>query len=153
MISEKKRKLNAQRAVLDRLLGELKTLEISRPQRGWLRTIRESLGMTVSQLARRASLDQTTVTRLESNEAQDALTLKSLKRLSAALDCELVYALVPRTSLKATLIERANLLLRHEEQRVEKTMSLENLGGGEVDNSIQKALLIGTLDKRLWDEV
>lgn len=152
MLNEKNRKLHAKREAFETLLLSLKALELKKPEKGWISTIREILGMNVSQLAKRASLDQTTVTRLEANEVRDAITLKSLKKLADALECEVIYALVPKTSLKATLEEQVSKLLSREEARTEKTMRLEAQGGGQIDNSLQKALLIGNLDKRLWDE-
>ena len=152
MFTEKKRKLTSQREALDHLLKKLKALEVSMPKKGWLRSIRESLGMSVGQLAKRASLDQTTVTRLEANEVRGAITLKSLNKLSEALECDLIYALVPKTSLKETLSERAHKFLKNEEARVEKTMRLEDQGGEEIDNTLQRATLIGNLDKRIWEE-
>ena len=38
---------------------------------------------------------QPTVQRLELSEAEGAIQLKSLRRAAEALDCDLVYALVP----------------------------------------------------------
>ena len=152
MLNEKLRKLHAQREAFEKLLSQLKSLGLKRPKKGWISAIRETLGMSVSQLAKRASLDPTTVTRLEANEVRDAITLNSLIKLADALECELVYALVPKTSLKSTLEERVEALLKKEEARVEKTMSLEDQGGGKIDNSLQKALLLGKLDKRIWED-
>jgi predicted DNA-binding mobile mystery protein A len=65
-----------------------------RPGSGWVRAIRESLGMTAAAFARRLSMSHAGVRKLESSEASDTITLGSLRKLAEALDCELQYALV-----------------------------------------------------------
>jgi len=51
--------------------------------------------MTKGQLGVRIQLSISTIDKLERSEERGAITLASLDRLAAGLDCELVYALVP----------------------------------------------------------
>ena len=54
--------------------------------------------MTVRDLGRRLGIASSSVTRLEQREREGAITLAALRKAAAALDCELVYAVVPRSA-------------------------------------------------------
>ena len=72
------------------------------PARGWLRAMREALGMSAVQLARRLGIARQAIHSLEHSEARRTITLASLERVANALDCDLVYAIVPRRPLAET---------------------------------------------------
>ena len=111
---------------LDATLARWRAAELSsRPPSGWLKAIREALGMTATQLANRLGVVTSTVTRLETSEADDTISLATLRRAAEALDCELRYVLVPRQSLAETLATRANLLARERMASVAHSMDLE----------------------------
>src|SRR5712692_6496883 len=111
---------------LDQQLAALRPLaEITRPARGWVRAIRETLGMTTRQLADRLGVSQPRVVQLEKSEAKGSITLDSLERAAQALGCRVVYALVPAKSLTDTIEERAALLAQEQLAAVEQTMLLE----------------------------
>jgi len=97
-----------------------------KPPRGWIRAIRECLGMPTSFLARKLDVEQSTVTRYESSEATDAITLKTLSRIAEALDCELVYALVPKKQISQIIKDRATEIARKEINPIAHSMSLES---------------------------
>ena len=80
------------------------------PPNGWLRAIREALGMTAAQLGKRLSVSQQRALAIEQAETSGSITLASLARAADALDCELVYAVVPRTSLERLVQDRAAVL-------------------------------------------
>jgi predicted DNA-binding mobile mystery protein A len=154
-LTREQRKLFAHREALDRVLQPLLAMEIPRPRVGWVKAIRTALGMRVEQLARRAELDPTTVTRLEQNEAKGSITLGSLEHLADALDCTLVYALVPKKSLDAIVRDRAETVFEREQRETATTMALEAQQGSpenSLRNDILKAMLVTKLDKRLWEE-
>ena len=69
------------------------------PSRGWLKLIRESLGRTQRQQAQRLGITGPTLHKSEQSEAEDRITLGQLRKRADGLDCELVYALVPRRPL------------------------------------------------------
>jgi transcriptional regulator with XRE-family HTH domain len=69
---------------------------LPRPKRGWIYAIRETLGVSTGELGRRLGTSRQLPLQFEKAEADDSITLKSLRRVGKALDCELVYALVPR---------------------------------------------------------
>lgn len=111
---------------LDKALAPWRSLDRSRPSGGWLRAIRHALGMTTRQLARSVGVTQAAVSEAERTEARGDITLATLQRYATALDCELVYALVPRRSLKEMLDERADRIARDQVSRVRHSMALEN---------------------------
>lgn len=69
---------------------------VERPPTGWLRAIRETSGVSAGELGRRLGVSRQLPLQFERAEATDTITLKSLRAVAAALDCDLVYALVPR---------------------------------------------------------
>ena len=96
-----------------------------RPPSGWVKAIRESFGMTASHIAQRLGVTTSTVTRLETSEADDTVSLATLRRAAEAMGCELQYALVPRQSLSDTLEARALELARSRMATISHTMALE----------------------------
>lgn len=97
----------------------------SRPATGWIKAIREALGMSARELARRLGVGVPTVTRMELSEAEDRITLATLRRAAEAMGCELQYALIPKRSLADTLESRAMALARQQMASVSHTMALE----------------------------
>jgi predicted DNA-binding mobile mystery protein A len=124
---------------LDRSLQPfLAARAISRPERGWLRAIREAIGVSASELARDMGTTRSLPLLLEKSEAENTITLKSLKAAANALDCELVYALVPRAG---SIEELANQRFRTEARKyvadVEHSMALENQAAGHTEEAEQ----------------
>ena len=76
------------------------------PRGGWVRAIREALGMPRQELGRRMGVGEKRVMQLENGEAQGKITVESLARAAEALDCELVVALLPRRPLEQTVTDR-----------------------------------------------
>ena len=89
----------------------------SPPVRGWIKAVREALGMTTAQLAKRLRMKQPSVVAIEQSEAKGTIELATLRRVAEALDCTLVYALVPNKPLEATVRDRARAFLRRRRGR------------------------------------
>ncbi|MBI2225187.1 MAG: helix-turn-helix domain-containing protein [Betaproteobacteria bacterium] len=93
---------------MDAILGDLKVRALPpAPAGGWLRAIRQALGMTTRQLAARVGVQLSTLLTAERNEAAGTIGLNQLRRVAAALDCEVRYVVVPREPLKKRLEKRA----------------------------------------------
>ncbi|GMQ75670.1 MAG: mobile mystery protein A [Gammaproteobacteria bacterium] len=145
------------RRQLDKRLNPLRNSEVlTRPSRGWVRAIREALGMTTAQLAKRIGVSQPRAVAIENAETKGSITLDSLERAAHALDCRLVYALVPRRPLEESVTERAKRLA---EKRLELTRHSMALEAQEVDTADEqeqlKRLVQRLLDKagsELWGE-
>lgn len=99
-----------------------------RPATGWARVIREALGMTRDQLARRIGLRGSSVATLERSEAAGTITLESLDRLARGMGCKVVYAIVPADggSLEEIVRRRAVDVAAERLSRVTHTMALED---------------------------
>ena len=126
-----------------------------RPPQGWIKTIRMALGMTSSALAQRVGdVSDSAIRKLELAEAEDAITLASLRRVAEALDCELQYALIPRLPLKQMLSEQASIVAWKQMERVSHTMALEDQKVRDSVTMAQKQLLVESLlagsKRRLW---
>lgn len=123
-----------------------------RPPAGWIRAIRDALGMTGSDLAGRMGITQSRVTQIEKAEQNGELKLSTLARAADALGCELVYALVPRSgSLEADVRAQARSRATEEARRVAHTMRLEaQSADDELDAVVDEltADLVGS--PRLW---
>lgn len=96
------------------------------PPGGWLRAIRESLGRSLKAQAEIAGISSGTLTKSERSEAEDRISLAQLRKLAAALDCELVYGLVPKKPLHEVIQDRAELMAKQEILGVAHSMSLED---------------------------
>ncbi len=96
------------------------------PVRGWIKAIREALGMSTAQLAKRLRVKQPSVIALEQSEAKGTIELATLRRVAEALDCTLVYALVPNKPLEAMVRDKARAFVRRRLEPVEHSMALEN---------------------------
>src|SRR5260370_39767774 len=93
---------------LDERLLVLKPEERFRaPPKGWIRAIRDALGMSGVQFTRRLGIRPQSVEALEKSEAEGATQIKTLRRAAEALDCSLVYAIVPSASLDGAIRGRA----------------------------------------------
>jgi predicted DNA-binding mobile mystery protein A len=124
---------------LDRSLQPFRAArKVPRPQKGWLRAIREAIGISAGELARTLGTSRQLPLQFEKAEAEDSITLKSLRTVAEALDCELVYALVPKADTMQGLIEnRARTQARRRVLGVEHSMALENQAVGRLDEAVE----------------
>jgi predicted DNA-binding mobile mystery protein A len=124
---------------LDRALEPYRTARaVPRPSKGWIRTIRQALGDSSADLARRLGTSRQLPLQLEKGEAEDRITLRSLRAAANALDCDLVYALVPRADNMQELIEsRARAEAENRVRGVEHSMALENQAVGRIDEAVE----------------
>ena len=98
---------------LDRTLSKLKPLSfVQRPALGWISTIRTALGMTERQLAERVDLFPNKIPAIEQEELSGSISLETMGRVAAALNCRFVHALVPTDGLEASLLQRARELAK-----------------------------------------
>ncbi len=96
------------------------------PVRGWIKAVREAMGMTTAQLAKRLNVKQPTIVAIQQSEARGTIELATLRRVAEALDCTLVYALIPNKSLEAAIRDRARAFLDRRRRPVEHSMLLED---------------------------
>lgn len=140
---------------LDERLSSLKPQErFQPPPKGWIRALRDAIGMSGVQLASRLDVRPQTVDAIEKSEAIGAIQLKTLRRAAEALDCTLVYALVPRTSLEDAVRARARDIAGRDLQRVAHTMKLEaqQTGDSDIEARIEAYIRDVLKNRNLWNE-
>ena len=124
---------------------------IARPQQGWLKTIREFLGMTTTQLAKRLEISQPRIVAMEKNERN--VKISTMERIADTLNCDFSYAFVPRENIDDIIYNQAKKKAKKILNKVNKNMGLENQLAKTDDllKDIIEELLDGNI-ARIWDE-
>lgn len=100
----------------------------ARPRSGWIRAVRGALSMSQAALAERLGISGAAVNKLEHGEANGGITIGKLAQVAAALDCTLVYALVPKSTLEQTVLTQAKSEAAEILGYASRTMALEDQG-------------------------
>lgn len=128
--------------------------KITTPRGGWIKGIRNALGMTASQLAKRARMTPQSALDLEKREEAGTITVATLEKIARSLDCEVRVVFLPRQSLDDMLRHQAMMKAVDERNRVLHTMRLEAQDDG-VQNALELEKLanswLTTRRARLWD--
>lgn len=136
---------------LDKKTADLKSLTNILPQgSGWIHTVRETLGMTALQLARRLGVTQPRVAKMETNE--ENLKVSTLKKAAAALGCEFVYYFKPKTTFQDMVAAQARRKAEEIVRGVNLNMALERqdiVAEETVEDMV--ADLISNRIKQIWD--
>jgi predicted DNA-binding mobile mystery protein A len=144
------------RKQLERRLAPLRVASLTPPPRGWIKALRESLGMTARQLAARMGAAPSRVPVIEKAEVSGATTIKTMRQVAEAMDCTFVYAFVPARPLEDVLRRRAEEKVRADIARLDHSMRLENQALRKADLEAERQRMIdlalsGSL-RGLWDE-
>jgi predicted DNA-binding mobile mystery protein A len=125
------------------------------PRKGWIRAIRDALGMSARQLAERLGIAQQAVARIEKDEIDGSVTIKTMRRIAEQLDCQFVYGFVSKTSLKETIQTRAKQVATKRLTEANQTMALENQSLYDKENTQVLVEMIDELvytsPSNLWD--
>lgn len=152
----KHRELKRVREQLDETLQVfVKTASIARPIRGWIRAIRDALGMNMRQLADRLGVNQSRIVRIEQDELSGALTIKTLEKIADQLDCVFVYGFAPRATLENTVRKQAACIAQERMNKISHHMYLE---AQELTHHHSKAAFENMVEEilespsKLWDK-
>ncbi|MDP8314219.1 MAG: mobile mystery protein A [Candidatus Celaenobacter antarcticus] len=145
------------REQLDKTLTVLRPLlDIQIPQKGWIRAIRNAIGMSGRQLADRLGVTKQNASLIESREIAGTATIKTLRNTAEALDCIFVYGFIPKTSLEEIIRGQAKKVASTRLARASHTMSLEDQSLNTIENKTvledMTNELADELPKYLWDE-
>lgn len=150
-----KYKLIARQQLDKTLSGYAAVKQNAYPVKGWIRAIREALGMSGKQLASRLNVSQPRIPRLEQDEVSGVVSLNTMRQAAEALDCVFIYAIVPRTTLEETVRVQARKVAEARSKRVSHSMLLEeqNLSAEEQRASFNSTIeaLIREMPKELWE--
>lgn len=103
--------------------------------------------MSAKDLADRLGVTQQTIPDIERSEQRGTIKLETLRRAADALECDLVYQLVPRDSLDALVMEQARLKATEHLRSIAHHSRLEDQSVAPED----AAALIDELADRLID--
>ncbi len=151
----RQKKLRMVRKQLDETLQVFAATTVTRPIRGWIRAIRNALGMNMRQLAGRLGVGQSRIVKIEQDELSGALTIKTLEKVADKLDCVFVYGFAPRTTLENTVRKQAACIAQDRMSEISHHMYLE---AQELTKHHSKAafnnMMEGILESpsKLWDK-
>ena len=143
------------RTALDKRLMSLRPIDkFAVPPKGWVRAIRDALGMSGAQLAARLGVKAPSVVALEQSETADTIRLETLRKAAFALDCQLVYALVPNKPLADMVAERARAKALGVIGGVSHSMTIENqqVLDDNLEERIQNFISETLRDRDLWED-
>jgi predicted DNA-binding mobile mystery protein A len=128
----------------------------ARPEIGWIKTIRKSLGMSLEQLGRKMGLSKQSIQSMEKRETTGAITISALNEVAKALDMELVYGFVPKGGSVMNLVEeKAKKMATEIVLRTSQNMRLEDqsLPYKRIEKAIADRTqeILKELPKTLWD--
>lgn len=137
------------REQLDEKLQKAKSLVTLSNETGWIKLIRNALGMSTKQLGQKVGIDQSRISRLENAEKKNELKLSSLKKIAESLNMKFVYAFIPADSLESMVREQAKKIALERMSKVNHTMRLEEQ---ELSNEQKEKALEDLIQKIMIDE-
>jgi predicted DNA-binding mobile mystery protein A len=142
---------------LDRKMRSFAMLtKIAMPPTGWIRAIRQALGMSSQQLGKKLSVTRQGVLDMEKREKDGLVTIRALREVAKSLDMQLVYGFVPNDGSLENLIDRkAKELAKEIVMRTSQTMKLEDQENSKkrIEKAIQERFIAirNEMPKTLWD--
>lgn len=142
---------------LDKKIASYASLQqVAIPPTGWIKAIRNALGMSMRQIGKKLSITKQSVLEIEKRETDGSITLKLLKEVAGAMDMQLVYGFVPNDgSLNALIDRKAKDLAKQIVMRTSNTMKLEDQENSaqRLENAIRERAnaIKNEMPKILWD--
>jgi len=139
-----------------KMLAYASLKQVAMPPMGWIKAIRNALGMSMQQLGNKLSITKQSILEIEQREKDGSITLKSLKEIAKAMDMQLIYGFVPNDgSLDALIHRKAKDLATQIVMRTSNTMKLEDQQNSNqrIENAIQERVIAikNEMPKILWD--
>jgi len=126
------------------------------PQQGWIATMRKALGMSVTQLAKRRQVSRTQIGKFERTEMNGSVTLGTMKKMSEAMGCRFVYAIIPDKKIQELIWDQAVIKASKIASRASAHMDLENqsLAKNQLADDIRRQAkeLVENQPRDLWDD-
>ena len=126
------------------------------PPIGWIKAIRNGIGMSMEQLGKKLSITKQGVMDMEKREKEGAITIKSMQEIAKAIDMQFVYGFLPKAGSLEQMIEyRALEIATKIVQRTSTSMKLEDQVNSKerIENAIKERAseIINRTPKILWD--
>jgi predicted DNA-binding mobile mystery protein A len=126
------------------------------PPIGWIKAIRNGIGMSMEQLGKKLSITKQAVMDIEKREKEGAITIKSMQEIAKVIDMKFVYGFVPNAGSLEQMIETRSLEIATKiVQRSSTSMKLEDQVNSKerIEKAIKEraAEIINKTPKILWD--
>lgn len=147
------------RRQLDEKINQLRSfMTIERPATGWVKAIREGLGMTQAQLGKRIHIRFQNVQKIETSEEKKTITLQTLEKVARGLNCKVFYILIPEKTLEETVEKQIQKKAEEIINSVSHSMILEDQKINPKEMQIQLESIIEDIKKRtnismIWDDL
>lgn len=126
------------------------------PKQGWIKLMRQALGMTSYQLAKRMGCSQANVMAYERREVAGTISLQSLQEIAKAMNCRCVYFFVPNQPIAQLVEDQARIKVKKKMKTVGHSMELEQQGLTHQQQKKQEDSLVDEMIQRrskyLWDD-
>lgn len=123
---------------------------------GWIKLMRQALGMSGAQLARRMKVSRALISNTEKAEMEGRVTINKMQEFAEAMDCEFVYCMVPKGKIETVLKERANQKAQLVLDRTNTHMALEDQALNKEQKKIELDRLTSNILKNeladLWND-
>lgn len=140
---------------IDEQLKKFKLIEIDKPSKGWINTLRTTLGMSLSQLGQKLGTSPQSVLNLEKREADMSITLGKLKETAESMGFKFVYGFISEKSIEETIKIKSKEIATKIVMSTSKQMAMEDQ---KIDNKrLEEAInerteeIFRTMPKILWD--
>lgn len=124
------------------------------PRDGWINSLRTAMGLTTEQLAERMGITRQAVLQLEVAERKQTASWTSLRKAADAMDCDVVFALIPRGSLSQVLMRQGRRQAEKHVARISHSMKLDAhvVGPAEEAQQVEElaAHLAAERSRALW---
>jgi len=90
-----------------RIQGLRSIKEKATVREGWIKYMRSALGLTLEELAKLLSITKAGVAQAERREVNGEVSISTLKKMAEAMECDFVYAFVPKKELKTLIHDKA----------------------------------------------
>ena len=119
----------------------------------WIEYVRQGLGMSLTQLATKLGIAQSSLSISVKLEKEGRITIHKLKEIADAMECDLVYGFVPRKKIEDIIRDQAIKKTIQLMDETESHMSLEDQKVNLDKNERLKDLVDERIySKYLWDE-
>ncbi|MFZ1791545.1 MAG: mobile mystery protein A [Saprospiraceae bacterium] len=140
----------------NKMLSFVSLKQVAMPPTGWIKAIRNAIGMSMQQLGNKLNVSKQGVMDIEKREKEGSITIKSLREIARVMDMQLVYGFVPNDgSLDALIEKRATELAKQIVMRTANTMKLEDQANSKerIDTAIKEraAVIKNEMPKILWN--
>lgn len=126
------------------------------PPEGWIKTIRTALNMSGRQLATRLNVTKARISRVEKDEINGSVTLKTMQSTAEAMGCRFVYAIIPNHSIEDVIRQQALKQAKLKVNAAAVHMALEEqlISNEHMQSEIKRVAneFIEKQPKDFWDE-